>query len=60
MYLGGGFAGERLNQLYRESIDEQDILRLLEPLIKQYSLERINGEHFGDFIMRKNILLQSK
>ena len=52
MYLGGGFAGERLNKLYKENIGEQEILDSLKPLLAQYAKERREGEHFGDFVIR--------
>lgn len=52
MYLGGGFAGERLNKLYKENIGETEILDSLKPLINQYAKERRDGEHFGDFVIR--------
>ena len=56
MYLGGGFNGERLNRLYRESIDEKEILRLLEPLIEDFSKQRLEGEHFVDYLIRKQVV----
>ncbi|WP_419873214.1 assimilatory sulfite reductase (NADPH) hemoprotein subunit [Candidatus Pristimantibacillus sp. PTI5] len=52
MYMGAGFAGERLNKLYRENIDETEILDTLKPIINQYARERETGEHFGDFVIR--------
>ena len=52
MYMGAGFAGERLNKLYRENIDETEILDTLKPIIHQYAKERQTGEHFGDFVIR--------
>jgi len=52
MYLGGGFAGQRLNKLYKENIGEKEILDSLAPIIKQYAKERNEGEHFGDFVIR--------
>jgi sulfite reductase (NADPH) hemoprotein beta-component len=52
LFLGGGFAGERLNQLVRENIDEAAILALLEPLLADYAAARGPGEHFGDFLLR--------
>ncbi|WP_256757965.1 assimilatory sulfite reductase (NADPH) hemoprotein subunit [Cohnella sp. WQ 127256] len=52
MYLGGGFAGNRLNKLYKENIGEDEILKSLQPIINQYSKERQEGEHFGDFVIR--------
>ncbi|KAJ3261566.1 hypothetical protein HK103_005404 [Boothiomyces macroporosus] len=56
MYLGGGFAGERLNKLYKESVGEEDILSTLAPIIKDYSRLRRDGEHFGDFVIRQGIV----
>ena len=52
MYLGGGYHGQRLNKLYRSSIQEDEILRIMKPLLKRYSLERQDGERFGDFVIR--------
>lgn len=52
MYLGAGFAGDRLNKLYKENIGEQEILETLEPIIQRYAKERRTGEHFGDFVIR--------
>lgn len=52
MYLGGGYHGQRLNKLYRSSIKEEEILAIMKPLIKRYSIERNEGERFGDFAIR--------
>jgi len=52
MYLGGGFAGNRLNKLYKENIGEADILDSLQPIVNRYAKERNEGEHFGDFVIR--------
>ncbi|MFC3767603.1 assimilatory sulfite reductase (NADPH) hemoprotein subunit [Paenibacillus sp. GCM10012303] len=52
MYLGGGFAGNRLNKLYKENIGEADILDSLQPIVHRYAKERNEGEHFGDFVIR--------
>ncbi len=52
MYLGGGFAGHRLNKLYRENIGEAEILGELRPIFNRYAKERLEGEHFGDFCIR--------
>ncbi|KAJ1729868.1 Sulfite reductase [NADPH] subunit beta [Coemansia biformis] len=56
LYLGGSHSGERLNKIFRESVDEDQILQLLGPVIKQYALERNGGERFGDFVIRKGIV----
>ncbi|KAG9312937.1 hypothetical protein JVU11DRAFT_6371 [Chiua virens] len=52
MLLGGGYYGQRLNKIYRETVSEPEILAILQPMIKQYALERHEGEHFGDFVIR--------
>ena len=56
MYLGGGYHGQRLNKLYRSSIKEEEILEIMRPLIKHYAKERNDGEHFGDFVIRKGYI----
>lgn len=53
-YLGGSFQGNRLNQLYKENIDEQKILDELDRLFKDYSLNNLENEFFGDFVIRKD------
>jgi sulfite reductase (NADPH) hemoprotein beta-component len=52
VYLGGGFAGQRLCKLYRESVKAEDIKPLLAPIIARYARERNDGERFGDFCIR--------
>src|SRR5699024_7145731 len=52
MYLGGSFVGDRLNKLYKEKIGEEEIVKLLKPLISEDEKEREEGEHFGDFMIR--------
>ncbi|KAL5531623.1 hypothetical protein ACEPAG_4500 [Sanghuangporus baumii] len=52
MLLGGGYHGQRLNKIYRESVTEPEILAILRPMIKRYALQRLDGEHFGDFVIR--------
>lgn len=52
LYLGAGFQGQRLNKLYRENINEEQILNELTPLLQQYASDRQEGERFGDFAVR--------
>ena len=52
LYLGGGFAGNRLNKMYKENIGEAEILDSLKSIFAQYSKDRREGEHFGDFVIR--------
>ena len=56
MYLGGGFKGERLNKLYKENIGEQEILESLRPILMDYGQERLEGAHFGDFVIRSGVV----
>ncbi|WP_420914954.1 NADPH-dependent assimilatory sulfite reductase hemoprotein subunit [Mammaliicoccus vitulinus] len=56
MYLGGGFTGDRLNKLYKENIGEDEILESLKPILIQYGKEKNDGEHFGDYVIRKGII----
>jgi sulfite reductase (NADPH) hemoprotein beta-component len=60
LYLGGGYHGQRLNKLYRSSIKEDEILAILKPLLKRYSLERESGEKFGDFCIRIGVIKATK
>ncbi|WP_068781114.1 assimilatory sulfite reductase (NADPH) hemoprotein subunit [Paenibacillus sp. GM2] len=52
MYLGGGFAGDRLSKLFKENIGEAEILDSLSPILKHFAADRRTGEHFGDFVIR--------
>jgi len=52
VYLGGGFAGQRLSKLYRESVAAEALKPLLAPLIAAYAQQRKMGERFGDFCIR--------
>ena len=52
LYLGAGFHGQRLNKLYRENINEEQILAELAPIIYRYVREREQGERFGDFVIK--------
>lgn len=56
VYLGGGFHGQRLNQLYLENAAEPQILEVLESMFRRYAAERQAQEPFGDFVMRAGYL----
>jgi sulfite reductase (NADPH) hemoprotein beta-component len=56
LHLGGDARGQRLNQLYRENIDEAAILEALEPLFASFARERQPGEGFGDFVVRAGVV----
>lgn len=52
MYLGGGFHGERLNAPYLENVGEATILEHLERHFEGYAQGRLEGERFGDYLIR--------
>ncbi|ULU23138.1 assimilatory sulfite reductase (NADPH) hemoprotein subunit [Dyella terrae] len=54
--LGADFRGQRLNQVYRENVDEAAILEALRPLFASYAAERSDQERFGDFLIRTGVL----
>lgn len=56
LYLGADHRGERMNRLYRENIDEETILGILDPMLARYAAEREAGEYFGDFLVRAGIV----
>lgn len=53
MHLGADLQGMRLNSIYKESLDEAQILAELDRLFEAYAAERNAGEGFGDFTIRK-------
>ena len=53
LYLGAGFSGNRLNKLFKENIDEKEILAILKPILEDYAKTREKTERFGDFVIRK-------
>jgi sulfite reductase (NADPH) hemoprotein beta-component len=54
--LGGDAAGERLNVIYRDNIDESQILATLDQLFGRFAADRQAGERFGDFLWRTQVL----
>lgn len=54
LYLGGSFNGSRLNTLYKQTINEKDILNELRSIIADFAANRLANEHFGDFVIRNN------
>lgn len=53
LQLGGDNVGERLNKIYKESLEEDAILTELDGVFGTFKAERIDGETFGDFSQRK-------
>jgi sulfite reductase (NADPH) hemoprotein beta-component len=56
LMLGADARGQRLNVLYRENIDEADILQTLDALFARYAVERAGAEGFGDFLVRAGLV----
>ncbi|HVF96803.1 MAG TPA: NADPH-dependent assimilatory sulfite reductase hemoprotein subunit [Flavisolibacter sp.] len=56
MHLGGDRLGKRLNVKYKDSMNEEGILSELDTLFLEYSKQRINGETFGDYAIRANLV----
>ena len=57
--LGGSPVGDRLSKPWKSSVTEPEILALLKPMIKQWALERQDGEPFGDWVIRAGIVNQT-
>jgi len=60
VYLGGGHHGERLSKLYKNSCKAEEIKALLEPVIRDYASNREEGEAFGDFVIRKGYVAETR
>ncbi len=60
LYLGAGFAGDRLNKLYRSSIKNGEITAVLRPILLDYAANRLPGERFGDFTIRAGYVKASE
>ena len=52
LHLGGDRQGQRLNKLFKESLDEALILEELDYLFSDYKVKRNLNETFGDFTYR--------
>lgn len=56
LLLGGDGRGKRLNKLYRENLDEQGILKVIDNLLEKFSADRLGEERLGDFAIRQGII----
>ncbi len=59
LHIGGDNTGERLNSLYKESLEEGQILTELDVLFSAFVNERIGKESFGDYTWRKQFVLNN-
>ncbi|AER40636.1 MAG: NADPH-dependent assimilatory sulfite reductase hemoprotein subunit [Flavobacteriales bacterium] len=53
LYLGGDPEGTRLNKLYKKNMDESSILKELDQFFNCFQKEKLDGEKFGNFSIRK-------
>jgi sulfite reductase (NADPH) hemoprotein beta-component len=56
LHLGGDVGGARLNKIYKENVNESEIIESLKPIIYSFSQERNTKESFGDFVIRKGLV----
>ena len=53
LYVGGDFAGTRLNTPVADRVPLNAIAEMLDPLFELFASSRIAGEGFGDFCHRR-------
>lgn len=56
LMLGADHRGQRLNRLYRENIDEAEILQELDGLFARFAVAREPGQRFGDFLVVSDLV----
>jgi sulfite reductase (NADPH) hemoprotein beta-component len=56
LHIGGDNEGQRLNQLFKESLDESQILTELDSLFASFKAKRNSKESFGDYAFRTQFL----
>jgi sulfite reductase (NADPH) hemoprotein beta-component len=56
LHIGGDREGTRMNQKYKEHLDEKGLLTEIDSLFGIYKAQRNEKETFGDFVMRENLL----
>ncbi len=60
MYLGSNLGGTRIPKLYKENLNEQDILNEIDSLTARWATDRNQDEAFGDFVIRAKIVAEVK
>jgi len=58
LFLGAGFAGDRLGRKFLDNADERQILDALNPLFQRYAAHKRKDEHFGDFLVREAVVAE--
>jgi sulfite reductase (ferredoxin) len=52
VYVGGGLAGDRLVDLYKAEVPEEELVSAVRPLLARWAGERVGDEGLGDFYQR--------
>lgn len=60
MHLGGNLAGTRVPKMYKENLNEEDIVAEIDQLVARWVAERNDNEAFGDFVIRVGIIAEVK
>ena len=60
MYLGSNLGGTRIPKLYKENLNEQNILEEIDSLSARWAAERNQDECFGDYVIRAGIVDEVK
>ena len=56
LHIGADAIGKRLNKLYKENIEEPEILETLDVLLKDFADNKKLNEPFGDYVLRQKIV----
>jgi len=56
LHIGGNREGTRIPRMYRENINEGEILASIDELVARWATERLANEGFGDFVIRTGII----
>jgi sulfite reductase (NADPH) hemoprotein beta-component len=56
IHIGGNREGTRIPRMYRENINEGEILASIDELVARWATERQADEGFGDFVIRIGII----
>src|SRR5690242_5541728 len=60
LMLGADVIGTRLNKVYKENLNEEQILSELDTLLERFATNRKRKESFGDFVVREQSFDTSK
>ncbi len=52
VYVGGRLAGDRLVDLYRADVSQEELVPAIRPLLARWASERVDDEGLGDFYQR--------